>query len=107
MTSPHERGPAARDRTSPNRPPPSNRAAQGTRLPTQAERIKALLRAEEAVCGTTLLASGMPRYAAVVYRLRSAGWAIATRPCSRPWHSHRTYQIEYYLGGDQPTDPCP
>lgn len=70
------------------------------RPPTQRERIDALLRAEEAVCSTTLIASGMPRAAAVIHRMRRDGVVITSRPCSRPWHSHGTPQIEYTLGGE-------
>lgn len=65
--------------------------------PTQRERVLKMLRAGP-VCGTTLLEAHIPRYAAVVYELRTkSGRAIITKPCTRPGHQHESPQIEYQL----------
>jgi len=65
--------------------------------PTQRDRTIAFLRAEDAVCSTTLLKDYIPRGATIIHRLRRAGWLIETRPCSRVGHDHATPQIEYRL----------
>lgn len=65
-------------------------------MPTQRERVLTMLR-QGPVCSTTLLEAYIPRAAAVIHKLRREGKAIATRPCTRPGHSHESPQIEYVL----------
>jgi hypothetical protein len=52
------------------------------------------------VCGTTFLASYIPRYAARILELRKEGYQIITRPCQL--HAHDSRQTVYELiGADQ------
>ena len=50
----------------------------------------------DAVCAVTFLQERIPRAAAQVHRLKSDGYVIDSRPCSRG-HEHHTRQIEYVL----------
>jgi len=49
------------------------------------------------VCGTTLLAEMIPRYAARISELRRDGHVIGTRRCSNQQHHHQSRQVEYVL----------
>jgi uncharacterized protein YbbK (DUF523 family) len=51
------------------------------------------------VCGTTFLEMYIPRYAARIHELRTAGHEIATRECRQ--HEHESRQTEYYLDPNQ------
>lgn len=93
----HTRSNSSKDTSPPRRDRPS-------RPQTQRERVVAMLRDAEAVCATTFFDSYIVRAAAVVHKLRKAGYSIATRPCTRPWHAHSTRQVEYVLEA-MPFDP--
>lgn len=71
--------------------------------PTQRDKVLSWLLSEEAVCSTTLLGRYVPRGAAIVHLLRSQGFVIVSRPCSRR-HEHANPQIEYVLEA-LPFDP--
>ena len=75
----------------------STSGAHANRRVRQQDRVLALLRLGP-LCSTSLLELYIPRGAAVVYRLRQAGYPIWTRPCSRPGHEHTSPQIEYVFG---------
>lgn len=64
--------------------------------PTQLVEVLTLLKEREAVCGTELLGRYIPRYAAVIHKLRGQGFTIETRPCTRN-HTHDSPQVEYHL----------
>jgi len=66
---------------------------------TQREQILTALKSGP-VCGTTLLALRMPRYAARVAELRNDGYPIRTRRCQNKYHQHTTTQYEYVLYQD-------
>ena len=49
------------------------------------------------VCGTTLLAAHIPRYAARIAELRDEGYDIVTERCVNEHHAHVTRQVQYRL----------
>jgi len=55
---------------------------QGPRPSQEARILVALFDSGNDVCGADLLASRMPRYAAVIHTLRKQGWDIATTSCN-------------------------
>lgn len=57
--------------------------------------LHALENSRIGVCGTTLLARNMPRYAARIGELRADGVDIVTEPCNLHWHVTR--QVKYRL----------
>ena len=82
------------------------RVPVNTTLPpgdTQRERIVWLLLSADAVCSTTFLEEYIPRAAAVIHKLRKAGYTITTHSC-RQRHGHSSPQIEYVLEA-LPKDP--
>ena len=84
----------------------TSRPGQERSLPlgtTQREKVVWLLLSSEAVCSTTFLEEYIPRSAAVIHKLRRAGYLIVSQPCGQK-HDHTSPQIEYCLLG-LPTDP--
>jgi hypothetical protein len=54
----------------------------GGKRPSQEQRILYALASHDVVCGADLLNAHMPRYAAVIHRLRSRGFDIDTWACA-------------------------
>ncbi len=64
---------------------------------TQMARVLRMLQEQSEVCGPVFVAAYMPRFGAVICRLRKRGYVIETRVCRNPAHRHRNTQYVYVL----------
>ena len=63
--------------------------------PTQFDRVLAVLLANDEVCGSELYAMFIPRFGALLHRLRRQGYVWSKRPCDR--HDHQGTSWLYKL----------
>ena len=63
-----------------------------------------MLVADDEVCGSALYRAYLPRFGAVIFRLRREGFQISKRPCDRREHDHEGTAYLYSLDA-VPYDP--